>query len=117
MKKIIKKVICICAVVVGVSTVAPVTAFAQTDVTTEGDTSNSARAILTQPNAEVTADGVRLRKTPSTTGTILKLMYYGETVNVNLSKTTTSGGIKWYYVTRTMDGTSGWVSSQYIELW
>ena len=117
MKKIIKKAICICAIVVGVSTVAPVTAFAQTDVTTEGDTSNSARAILTQPNAEVTADGVRLRKTPSTTGTIVELMYTGETVYVETAKTTTSGGIRWFYVTRIMDGTCGWVSSQYIELW
>ncbi len=117
MKKIIKKVICICAVVVGVSTVAPVTAFAQTDATTQQDASNSTRAVIVVPNAEVTGDGVRLRKTPSTTGTILKLMYYGETVNVNLSKTTTSGGIKWYYVIRVKDGTCGWVSSQYIELW
>ena len=117
MKKIIKKAMCICAVVVGVSTVAPVTAFAQTDVTTEGDTSNLAIATLTQPNAEVTADGVRLRKTPSATGTILELMYTGENVYVDVTKTTTSGGIRWYYVTRIMDGTCGWVSSQYIDLW
>ena len=117
MKKIIKKAICICAIVVGVSTVAPVTAFAQTDATTEGDTSNLARAIIAQPNAEVTADGVRLRKTPSATGTIVELMYTGETVCVDITKTTTSGGIRWYYVTRIMDGTCGWVSSQYIELW
>ena len=117
MKKIIKKVICICALAVGVSTMVPVTTFAQTDATTQQDASNSTRAVIVVPNAEVTGDGVRLRNAPSTTGTILKLMYYGETVNVNLSKTTTSGGIKWYYVTRTMDGTSGWVSSKYIELW
>ena len=117
MKKIIKKAICICAVVVGVSTVAPVTAFAQTDVTTEGDTSNLARAIIEQPNGEVTADGVRLRKTPTATGTVLELMYTGETVYVETAKTTTSGGIRWYYVTRIMDGTCGWVSSKYIELW
>ena len=117
MKKIIKKAICICAVVVGVSTVAPVTAFAQTDATTEGDASNSVRAIIAQPNGEVTADGVRLRKTPSTTATIVELMYTGETVYVETAKTTTSGGIRWYYVTRIMDGTCGWVSSQYIDLW
>ena len=117
MKKIIKKAICICAIVVGVSTVAPVTAFAQTDATTEGDASNSVRAIIAQPNGEVTADGLRLRKTPTTTGTVLKLMYTGETVYVDTTKTTTSEGVKWFYVTRIMDGTSGWVSSQYIELW
>lgn len=117
MKKIIKKAICICALAVGVSTMVPVTTFAQTDATTQQDASNSTKAVLVMPNAEVTGDGVRLRNAPSTSGTVLKLMYYGETVWVDLSKTTTSGGIRWYYVVRIMDGTAGWASSQYIELW
>lgn len=117
MKNVIKKVMCICAVVVGISTVAPVTAFAQTDVATQGDASNSTRATVVIPNGEVTGDGVRLRKTPSTSGTVLELMYSGETVFVDKSKATTSGGTKWYYVTRILDGTEGWVSSQYISIW
>lgn len=111
-----KKVICICAVVVGICTVVPVTTFAQEDVTTSEDNSDLMVAAVIA-NGEVTGDGVRLRSTPSTSGTVLELMYTGEKVHVDTTKITTSGGTKWYYVTRIKNGNSGWVSSAYIELW
>lgn len=112
MKNKMKKIICICVAVVGISVFTPVcTAHAQAGDVNTSVGSMSARIIA---DATVIADGVRLRKTASTSGTILELMYAGERVRVDWLKTNTSGKSGWLYVFRTRTGTSGWVSSQYI---
>lgn len=112
MRNAMKKIICICVAIVGVSVFAPVcTTYAQANDVSEVDTS---KARIVGAYAQVTADGVRLRKTASTSGTILELMYAGETVRVDWVKTNASGKSGWLYVIRTRTGTSGWVSSQYI---
>lgn len=73
--------------------------------------SNSA----TNSNGTVKGDGVRLRKTASTSGTILELMYDGEPLQVTLSKTKTdSKGNIWYYCKRIKTGTKGYVSASYV---
>ncbi len=59
---------------------------------------------------EVTGDGVKLRRTASSTGTVLELMYYGETVYIDPSKSKTN----WYYLTRAKTGTKGYASTKYI---
>ncbi len=58
-------------------------------------------------------NGVRLRASASTSGTVKELMYYGETVTVFSS--TVSGGLVWYAVTRAKTGTSGWACADYIH--
>ena len=56
----------------------------------------------------VLADGVRLRDWPSSNGTILELMYRGESVLViNLGNT-------WSKVKRIQTGTYGYCKTQYI---
>lgn len=64
-------------------------------------------------NAHVVGDGVRLRKNPSTSATILELMYRGETVLINYTQ---SKGT-WFYVKRMKTGTWGWVKKSYIFEW
>ncbi len=67
-------------------------------------------------NASVTGDGVRLRKSPSKSATILELMYKGESVLINYTKSGKGKGV-WYYVKRMKTGTWGWVSTKYIWEW
>lgn len=67
---------------------------------------------------DIVGDGVRLRSAPSDTATILELMYFGEEVYVDLSKSHVSDYvIDWYYIQR-KDTTQTWgyTSSQYIYL-
>ena len=61
-------------------------------------------------NGIVTGSGVRLRKEPNKTATILELMNNGELVNIILSDTTT----KWYHLRRIKTGTKGYASKDYI---
>lgn len=67
-------------------------------------------------NASVTGDGVRLRKSPSKSATILELMYKGEPVLINYTKSSKGKG-SWYYVKRIKTGTWGWVDRNYIFEW
>lgn len=60
---------------------------------------------------KVTGDGVRLRKSASLNGTILGLMYRGETVTT--SGTERNGFVQVY---RTKTRQTGWVSKKYIVL-
>ena len=66
-------------------------------------------------NGEVTNNGVRLRNQPSSTATILELMYNGEAVCINYG--VSSGGSGWYYLERIKTGTWGWASTSYIDAW
>lgn len=66
-------------------------------------------------NASIEGNGVRLRKKPSTSATILELMYLGEPVLVNFDKS--RGHVSWYYIKRMKTGTWGWVKRQYIYPW
>lgn len=58
----------------------------------------------------VTGSGVRLRKKPSTSATILELMNNGEYVNIEWGMNTA----KWYYLQRIKTGTYGYASKDYI---
>ena len=66
-------------------------------------------------NGEVTDNGVRLRNQPSSTATILELMYNGEAVCINYG--VSDGGSGWYYLQRLKTGTWGWASTSYIDAW
>lgn len=115
MKNTIKKIMCLCVAVVGIGIFAPAyTVNAQTNAVSEADTSNLVVAAVVNPNGEVNGDGVRLRNTASTSGTVLEVMYDGEQVCIDKTKNSNSG---WYYVTRIKTGTKGWVSKQYIVEW
>ena len=57
---------------------------------------------------DVVGDGVRLRSGPSTSSAILELMYFGEEVYVDLSRSKVDGFFTtWYYVQR-KDTTKTW---------
>lgn len=63
-------------------------------------------------------DGVRLRKNPSKSASILELMYKGEVVIINYTKSgTASNAYKWLYVKRMKTGTWGWTYHDYIMDW
>lgn len=66
-------------------------------------------------NASVKEDGVRLRKSPSKSATVLELMYRAEPVLINYTKS--SGRPSWFYVKRIKTGTWGWAYRQYILQW
>ncbi len=59
-------------------------------------------------------DGVRLRKKPSSSSTVLELMYNGEEVLVYPQITAEDGKGKWTYIKRYKTGTTGWVSNDCI---
>lgn len=60
----------------------------------------------------VEGDGVRLRANPHTNATILELMYWGESVQIDLSNST----MTFYYVKRNKTGTVGYVSRDYVSI-
>ncbi len=68
---------------------------------------------LAAQNGEVMDNGVRLRKEPSTSATILELMYKGEAVHINIT-ISTSGPSGWYYLKRLKTGTWGWAKADFI---
>lgn len=63
---------------------------------------------------EVADDGVRLRKTPASGGTVLELMYRGETVWIDLSTSEVNG---FKHVQRDKTGTVGYTSSNLIIIY
>lgn len=66
-------------------------------------------------NGEVDGDGVRLRSAPSTSATILELMYNRDLVLVDF-RTSREGdpSCQWLYVQRNKTKTWGWVKDEYI---
>lgn len=58
----------------------------------------------------VEGDGVRLRKKPSSSSTVLALMYNGEYVNILPYYSTAN----WHYVERIKTGVYGYVNKAYI---
>ena len=62
----------------------------------------------------IVGDGVRLRKKPNKTATILELMYDGERVYVYPQISAEDGNGKWTYIQRYKTGTTGWVSNDCI---
>ncbi len=72
--------------------------------------------VLSDANANIEGDGVRLRSSPSTSGTILELMYNNEYIEIDFEKSESQLGT-WYYVKRISTGTWGWVSRDYIGFW
>lgn len=79
----------------------------------DAENDRSLALVRQNPNGQVTGDGVRLRSTPSTSGTILEKMYYGEYVWIDWNMTGTSHP-GWYFLKRLKTGTNGWASSSYI---
>lgn len=63
-------------------------------------------------NGVVEGDGVRLRANPNTNATVLELMYWGESVQIDLSNST----MTFYYVKRNKTGTVGYVSRDYVSI-
>lgn len=82
----------------------------------ENDRSLAVISVSHSANADVCGDGVRLRATPSLSGTILELMYNGEYVWIDWSQYG-NGGSNWYRVQRMKTGTYGWVQRDYIASW
>lgn len=83
----------------------------------DSDNNRSLAKISTNTaNGEVNNNGVRLRKEPSTSATILELMYDGELVWIDWNSYG-KGGLTWYRVQRIKTGTYGWVSKEYIYPW
>ena len=71
---------------------------------------------MTADMEEINADGVRVRNTPSTSGTVLGLLYKGEQVEV--SDTMYYGsGYSWYYIISVKTGISGYVVTSYVTVY
>lgn len=81
-------------------------------VTSDGEISMTAGLYSANPNGYVVGDGVRLRKGPSLTSTVLELMDKGEVVSINVDKSQLSKG--YFYVKRLKTGTRGYASTKYI---
>lgn len=124
MRDFIKKMILVAAVVVLVGIAVP--GFSVKSEAADGGAGNTGvMAQIVVPEEEVFAavtysassgivigSGVRLRKQPSTTATILELMDVGEYVNISYGKSTTN----WYYLKRLKTGTYGYASKTYIAI-
>lgn len=61
----------------------------------------------------INADGVRLRATPSLSGTVLTLLYTGDIVTVHYTEPVYADGYEWKNVSYNNYG--GWVASIYID--
>ncbi len=81
-------------------------------ITSDGEISMSSGVYSAGPIGHVIGDGVRLRKGPSLTSTVLELMEKGEVVSIDVDKSQLSKG--YYYVKRIKTGTRGYASTKYI---
>lgn len=63
----------------------------------------------------VTNDGVRLRDEPSTSGTILGLLYSGDMVNEGSDERVNADGYEWACVYSYNHSCWGWVAANYLE--
>jgi len=71
----------------------------------------AAFAAFTQ-HAIINGDGVRLRKTP-VDGTIMELMYRGESIIIDNDVDYGPGYGAWIYVKREKTGTTGWMEDSF----
>ena len=62
-------------------------------------------------NATINADGVRIRKGPSTSATIVGLLYKGDRVKASYQA---YGDGKWFYYIETESGVKGYVVTSYL---
>lgn len=103
---------------VGAVELPEVQSISQTEVPTSGESEDGGLVLgvvqkpMTRGMGDVMEDGVRLRKGPSTSATILELMYFGETVYIDLTTSASVPG--WYYLQRSKTGTWGWAKAEYI---
>ena len=105
-------------VMVGAAELPEVQPVSQTQVFDSEETDGNSLVVgvvqvpMTRGAGTIVEDGVRLRKGPSTSATILELMYVGELVYIDLSTSASVSG--WYYVQRGKTGTWGWAKADYI---
>lgn len=81
---------------------------------------SSETSIVTPTSAnmgEINADGVRVRSTPSTSGTTLGLLYKGDVVELGDGGPYYGSGYTWYYVTSLRTGVSGYVVTSYVTVY
>ena len=105
MKKIIAFTLALCVILVSLTSV-----FAQK----QEQQSSDGYVIERQQYAYVNTDGVRLRATPSLSGTILATLYTGYILNDPYGYSEVySDGYWWHYVG--YNGTFGWVASIYLD--
>lgn len=112
MKRKIGVLLSICCLIF-VSTFMPANVKAAETTSEEGGNLVKAEIVpmsLSQTGA-VVGNGVRLRAEPNTSSTVLELMYFGESVMIDLDKSTLS----FYYIRRDSTGTCGYASTQYIQ--
>ncbi len=60
----------------------------------------------------VTSNGIRLRQAPNMQAKVLELMYLGESVKIDLDKST----MTFYYVERVKTGARGYVNRNYVQI-
>ena len=60
----------------------------------------------------VTTNGLRLRQAPNMQATVLELMYFGESVRIDLDNST----MTFYYVERVQTGTKGYANRDCIQI-
>ncbi len=77
------------------------------------DSLNVEENIELKVRAEITGNGVRIRKTASTSATVLGLLYKGDVVTVHRLFTNSSGN--WAYITSSK-GIVGYISATYVAL-
>ena len=110
MKKFIKKSVVL--LMAGAMVVLPVTMSVQAKVVSNDTKIVNAVTKKAYGNATITGNGVRIRKTPSTSATILGMLYKGDRV-----KTGTFchwDGRDWVYCV-TESGIAGYVTTDYIK--
>ncbi len=77
----------------------------------------SASPYSIKENGNIIDDGVRLRKAPNKNSAILELLYNGETVVINYTKSFQESNGTWFYLKRVKTGTWGWVNRKYVSEW
>lgn len=106
------------AMMVGAAELPGIQPVSQTETTDSGESEDDGLVLgvvqmpMTRGLGDVMEDGVRLRKGPSTSATILELMYFGEAVYIDITTSASVSG--WYYVQRAKTGTWGWAKADYI---
>lgn len=68
--------------------------------------------------AKITGDGVRIRKTPSYSGTVLGMLYKGDKVKVDVVRTAypvINGSMTTWYYCKTESGIVGYIYGSYVQ--
>ncbi|MDE6253674.1 MAG: SH3 domain-containing protein [Lachnospiraceae bacterium] len=110
MKKFIKKAVSL--LMAGAMVIVPVSMSVQAEEVNNDTEIVNAVSQKEYGNATIKGDGVRIRKSPDTSSTVVGLLYKGDRVQTVYQA---YGSGRWWYYCKTQSGLEGYIATEYLD--